>query len=67
MTDRLLDSTPIAELPDSFFEVTVNDCVAMQQDLQMKVKKLTDAPLTTGVLRQAALYDRYSQYDKVIL
>ena len=66
MADQSSVSTPVTELPDSFFEVTVNDCVAMQQDLQMKVKKLADAPLTTGALRQAALHDRYSQYNKVI-
>lgn len=60
------DVMTIAELPDSFFNVTVDDCVAMQHDLHQRVKKLTDAPLTTTSLRQAALNERYSQYNKVI-
>ena len=60
------DATPITELPDSFFDVTVDDCVAMQRDLRQKVKRLTDAPLTTVAIRQATLYERYSQYRKVI-
>ena len=66
MADHTSDATPITELPDNFFDVTVDDCVAMQRDLQQKVKKLSDAPLVTGFLRQAALHDRYSRYNKVI-
>ena len=67
MADHSTNATPITELPDSFFDVTADDCVAMQRDLQQQVKKLTDAPLTTLSLRQATLYERYSQYNKVIM
>ena len=59
------DGIPIAEVPDSFYDVTVDDCVAMQRDLHDKVKKLTNAPLVTTSLKQAAVHERYSQYDKV--
>ena len=67
MVDYTSDATPITELPDSFFDVTVDDCAAMQRDLQQRVKKMTDAPLVTGSLRQAALHERYSRYNKVTL
>lgn len=66
MASQSFDTTHITdELPDSFFDVTVDDCVAMQRDLHQKVKKLTNAPLTTASLREAALYQRYSRYNKV--
>lgn len=65
VTNHSSDATPITELPDSFFDVTVDDCVAMQRDLHQKVKRLTDAPLTTSALRQVTLYERYSRYTKV--
>lgn len=67
MTDHSSNATPIIELPDSFFDVTVDDCVAMQRDLQHQVKRLTDAPLITVSLREAALYQRFSRYNKVVL
>lgn len=67
MANHSSDVTPTAELPDSFFDVTVDDCVAMQRDLHQKVKKLSDAPLITASLRQASLHERYSQYNKVNL
>lgn len=67
MADHTSDAMPITELPDSFFDVTVDDCVAMQRDLQQQVKKMTDAPLVTASLRQAALHEHYSRYNKVTL
>ena len=65
MTDHSTNAIPITELPDGFFDITVDDCVAMQRDLQKQVKRLTDAPLTTASLREAALHQQYSHYDKV--
>jgi len=67
MTDHHSNATPTIELPDSFFDVTVDDCVAMQRDLQQQLKRLTDAPLTTASLREAALYQQFSHYNKVVL
>ena len=65
MTNHSSDAIPITELPDSFFDVTVDDCAVIQRGLHQKVKRLTDAPLTTVALRQATLYERYSRYSKV--
>ena len=60
MADHSSDTTPITELPDNFFDVTVEDYVDvyMQQDLQQKVK-MNDAP--------ALDTSRYSQYNMVTL
>lgn len=67
MANHSADTMATVELPDSFFDVTVDDCAAMQRDLHQQVKRLTDAPLTTSSLREATLHEQYSQYNKVIL
>jgi len=60
-------STDTYELPDSFFDVTTNDCAVMQQDLRRQVKNLTDAPMVTAYHRQAAQLAKYSHYETVCL
>ena len=60
-------SSDTYELPDSFFDVTTNDCVAMQKDLQRQVKNLTDAPMMTAFHRQASQLAKYSHYETVCL
>jgi len=60
-------SSETYELPDSFFDVTTNDCAAMQKDLKRQVKNLTDAPMMTAYHRQAAQLAKYSHYETVRL
>lgn len=60
-------ASTVAELPDSFFDVTADDCMVMQRDLHRQVEKLIDAPLITTSLRQTAQLERFSRYNKVVL
>ena len=60
-------SSDTYELPDSFFDVTTNDCAAMQKDLHRQVQNLTDVPMMTAYHRQATQLTKYSHYETVCL
>ncbi|NXW61754.1 ASPC1 protein, partial [Eurystomus gularis] len=66
----LLEPLPAAleELPDEFFEVTVDDVRKRLAQLQSeRQKRLEEAPLMTKSLREAKLKEKLERYPKVVL
>ncbi|XP_010075816.1 PREDICTED: tether containing UBX domain for GLUT4, partial [Pterocles gutturalis] len=55
------------ELPDEFFEVTVDDVRKRLAQLQSERKRLEEAPLMTKSLRDAQLKEKLERYPKVVL
>ncbi|XP_012590201.1 PREDICTED: tether containing UBX domain for GLUT4 [Condylura cristata] len=56
-----------AELPDEFFEVTVDDVRRRLAQLKSERKRLEEAPLVTQALREAQLKAKLERYPKVAL
>ncbi|NXN45946.1 ASPC1 protein, partial [Rhinoptilus africanus] len=66
----LLEPLPAGpeELPDEFFEVTVDDVRKRLAQLQSeRQKRLEEAPLMTKSLREAQLKEKLERYPKVVL
>uniref|UniRef100_A0A669PYQ7 ASPSCR1 tether for SLC2A4, UBX domain containing n=1 Tax=Phasianus colchicus TaxID=9054 RepID=A0A669PYQ7_PHACC len=65
----LLDPLPadLEDLPDEFFEVTVDDVRKRLAQLQSERKRLEEAPLLTKSLREAQLKEKLERYPKVVL
>lgn len=55
------------ELPDDFFEVTVDDIRRRFAELRSERKRLEEAPLMTKALREAQLEEKLERYPKVVL
>ncbi|XP_064532412.1 tether containing UBX domain for GLUT4 [Pseudopipra pipra] len=55
------------ELPDEFFEVTVDDVRKRLAQLQSERKRLEEAPLMTKSLRESQLKEKLERYPKVVL
>lgn len=66
-----LDSGPHrhddAELPDEFFEVTVDDIRKRFAQLKSERKAMEEAPLTTKSLRESQMKEKLYRYPKVAL
>lgn len=56
-----------ADLPDEFFEVTVDDIRKRFAQLKSERKSLEEAPLMTQSLREAQTKDKLEKYPKVAL
>uniref|UniRef100_A0A8B9NYD0 ASPSCR1 tether for SLC2A4, UBX domain containing n=1 Tax=Apteryx owenii TaxID=8824 RepID=A0A8B9NYD0_APTOW len=65
----LLEPLPAGpeDLPDEFFEVTVDDVRKRLAQLQSERKRLEEAPLMTKSLREAQLKEKLERYPKVVL
>ncbi|XP_063265197.1 tether containing UBX domain for GLUT4 isoform X2 [Prinia subflava] len=65
----LLEQLPDApeELPDEFFEVTVDDVRKRLAQLQNERKRLEEAPLMTKSLKESQLKEKLERYPKVVL
>ncbi|KFO88447.1 Tether containing UBX domain for GLUT4, partial [Buceros rhinoceros silvestris] len=55
------------ELPDEFFEVTVDDVRKRLAQLQSEKERLEEAPLMTKSFREALLKEKLERYPKVVL
>ncbi|EDO44862.1 predicted protein [Nematostella vectensis] len=55
------------DLPDSFFEVTVDDLRKMLQDLHSERSKKENAPLMTKSMREARKLSESYKYDKIVI
>uniref|UniRef100_A0A8D2N8S1 ASPSCR1 tether for SLC2A4, UBX domain containing n=1 Tax=Zonotrichia albicollis TaxID=44394 RepID=A0A8D2N8S1_ZONAL len=55
------------ELPDEFFEVTVDDVRKRLAQLQNERKRLEDAPLMTKSLRESQQKEKLERYPKVVV
>ncbi|KAM5272707.1 tether containing UBX domain for GLUT4 [Ctenodactylus gundi] len=64
--EDLLQAWP-AELPDEFFEVTVDDVRRRLAQLKSERKRLEEAPLVTKALREAQLQEKLERYPQVAL
>uniref|UniRef100_H3ALQ5 ASPSCR1 tether for SLC2A4, UBX domain containing n=1 Tax=Latimeria chalumnae TaxID=7897 RepID=H3ALQ5_LATCH len=53
------------ELPDEFFEVTVDDIRKRFAELKSERKRLEEAPLMTKSLREAQMIEKMKRYPKV--
>ncbi|MED6280705.1 hypothetical protein CHARACLAT_013500, partial [Characodon lateralis] len=56
-----------ADLPDEFFEVTVDDVRKRFAQLKSERKILEEAPLLTKSLREAQMKEKMKRYPKVVL
>ncbi|XP_021522012.2 tether containing UBX domain for GLUT4 isoform X4 [Aotus nancymaae] len=56
-----------AELPDEFFQLTVDDVRRRFAQLQSERKRLEEAPLITKAFREAQMKDKLARYPKVAL
>ncbi|KAM4750333.1 tether containing UBX domain for GLUT4 [Anableps anableps] len=56
-----------ADLPDEFFEVTVDDVRKRFAQLKSERKLLEEAPLLTKSLREAQMKEKMERYPKVVL
>ncbi|XP_051939244.1 tether containing UBX domain for GLUT4 isoform X2 [Hippocampus zosterae] len=56
-----------AELPDEFFEVTVDDIRKRFAQLKSERKSLEEAPLMTRSLREKQMKEKIDKYPKVVL
>ncbi|XP_045428213.1 tether containing UBX domain for GLUT4 isoform X3 [Pipistrellus kuhlii] len=63
---ELLQAWP-AELPDEFFEVTVDDVRRRLAQLKSERKRLEEAPLVTKAFREAQMKEKLERYPKVVL
>uniref|UniRef100_H0X6Y4 Tether containing UBX domain for GLUT4 n=1 Tax=Otolemur garnettii TaxID=30611 RepID=H0X6Y4_OTOGA len=64
--EELLQAWP-AELPDEFFEVTVDDVRRRLAQLKSERKRLEEAPLVTKAFREAQMKEKLERYPKVVL
>uniref|UniRef100_A0A8C5W413 ASPSCR1 tether for SLC2A4, UBX domain containing n=1 Tax=Microcebus murinus TaxID=30608 RepID=A0A8C5W413_MICMU len=64
--EELLQAWP-AELPDEFFEVTVDDVRRRLAQLKSERKRLEEAPLVTKAFREAQMKEKLERYPKVAL
>ncbi|XP_035949398.1 tether containing UBX domain for GLUT4 isoform X2 [Halichoerus grypus] len=64
--EELLQAWP-AELPDEFFEVTVDDVRRRLAQLKSERKRLEEAPLVTRAFREAQMREKLERYPKVVL
>ncbi|XP_044234616.1 tether containing UBX domain for GLUT4 isoform X4 [Ursus arctos] len=64
--EELLQAWP-AELPDEFFEVTVDDVRRRLAQLKSERKRLEEAPLVTKAFREAQMREKLERYPKVVL
>ncbi|XP_059236658.1 tether containing UBX domain for GLUT4 isoform X3 [Mustela nigripes] len=64
--EELLQAWP-AELPDEFFEVTVDDVRRRLAQLRSERKRLEEAPLVTKAFREAQRREKLERYPKVVL
>lgn len=55
------------EIPDSFFEVTVDDLRVMLRDLKNDRKQADSAPLMTRAMREVREESEMYKYDKVVV
>ncbi|XP_054449238.1 tether containing UBX domain for GLUT4 isoform X2 [Pteronotus mesoamericanus] len=55
------------ELPDEFFEVTVDDVRRRLAQLKSERKRLEEAPLVTKAFREAQAKEKLERYPKVVL
>ncbi|XP_077643544.1 tether containing UBX domain for GLUT4 isoform X2 [Lonchura striata] len=55
------------ELPDEFFEVTVDDVRKRLAQLQNERKRLEEAPLMTKSLKESQLKEKLERYPKVVV
>ncbi|XP_026510183.1 tether containing UBX domain for GLUT4 [Terrapene carolina triunguis] len=60
-------STGPQDLPDEFFEVTVDDVRKRLAQLQSERKRLEEAPFMTKSLREAQMKEKLERYPKVVL
>lgn len=63
---ELLQAWPV-ELPDEFFEVTVDDVRRRLAQLKSERKRLEEAPLVTKAFREAQMKEKLERYPKVVL
>uniref|UniRef100_A0A4X2KG60 ASPSCR1 tether for SLC2A4, UBX domain containing n=1 Tax=Vombatus ursinus TaxID=29139 RepID=A0A4X2KG60_VOMUR len=56
-----------AELPDEFFEITVDDVRRRLAQLKSERKRLEEAPLVTRSLREAQMKEKLERYPKIAL
>ncbi|XP_068920116.1 tether containing UBX domain for GLUT4 isoform X5 [Petaurus breviceps papuanus] len=56
-----------AELPDEFFEITVDDVRRRLAQLKSERKRLEEAPLLTRSLREAQMKEKLERYPKIAL
>ncbi|XP_054366612.1 tether containing UBX domain for GLUT4 isoform X2 [Mirounga angustirostris] len=64
--EELFQAWP-AELPDEFFEVTVDDVRRRLAQLKSERKRLEEAPLVTRAFREAQMREKLERYPKVVL
>ncbi|XP_060027718.1 tether containing UBX domain for GLUT4 isoform X1 [Erinaceus europaeus] len=64
--EELLQAWP-AELPDEFFEVTVDDVRQRLAQLKSERKRLEEAPLVTKAFRETQMKEKLERYPKVAL
>ncbi|KAM9208297.1 tether containing UBX domain for GLUT4 isoform 1-T1 [Dugong dugon] len=64
--EELLQAWP-AELPDEFFEVTVDDVRQRLAQLKSERKRLEEAPLVTRSYRETQIKEKLERYPKVAL
>ncbi|XP_008826548.1 tether containing UBX domain for GLUT4 isoform X1 [Nannospalax galili] len=64
--EDLLQAWP-AEVPDEFFEVTVDDVRRRLAQLKSERKRLEEAPLVTKAFREAQMKEKLERYPKVAL
>ncbi|XP_044275858.1 tether containing UBX domain for GLUT4 [Varanus komodoensis] len=57
----------LQDLPDEFFEVTVDDVRKRLAQLQNERKRLEEAPLMTQAQREAQMKEKMERYPKVVL
>ncbi|XP_073444221.1 tether containing UBX domain for GLUT4 isoform X2 [Dendrobates tinctorius] len=60
-------SASYMELPDNFFEVTMDDVRRRFAELRGERKRLEEAPLLTKALREAQQKEKLERYPKVVL
>ncbi|XP_075224599.1 tether containing UBX domain for GLUT4 [Lycorma delicatula] len=56
-----------AELPDSFFDVTIDDVRLLMRDLKRNRESMEQAPLQTEQLRKIEIENKIKLYDKTVL
>nr|XP_019591251.1 PREDICTED: tether containing UBX domain for GLUT4 isoform X2 [Rhinolophus sinicus] len=64
--EELLQAWP-GELPDEFFEVTVDDVRRRLAQLKSERERLEEAPLVTRAFREAQMKEKLERYPKVVL
>ncbi|XP_054635935.1 tether containing UBX domain for GLUT4 isoform X2 [Dunckerocampus dactyliophorus] len=67
MESRSRNAKDDVELPDEFFEVTVDDVRKRFAQLKSERKLLEEAPLMTKTLRETQMKEKMDRYPKVVL